>query len=78
MPVNNRPSSRSCRMSDAPRIIYRPREDATPEDEVGALAAVFKLCLESRVRQGAAPTNRPKDAAKEIKGDCDATRIISD
>jgi hypothetical protein len=28
-----------------PRIVYRPREDATPEAELKALAAVYKFVL---------------------------------
>jgi hypothetical protein len=60
-----------------PRIVYRPREVATPEGELAALVAVYKLCLERSGIQGAAPTNHPEDAAKEIKDACDATRITS-
>ena len=31
-------------MSD-PRVSYTPREDATPEDEITALAAIYRLVL---------------------------------
>jgi hypothetical protein len=30
------------------RIIYRPREDATPEGELAALAAVYEFALRSK------------------------------
>ena len=45
---------------------YVPRPDVTPEAEISALAAIYKLCLNSsHVKKGAAPESRP-DAGKEI------------
>ena len=40
-------------MSDAPRITYSTRPDATPETEVSALAVIYKLCLESHAKKNA-------------------------
>jgi hypothetical protein len=34
-------------MSDAPRLVYSPRPDATPEAERSALAAVYRFILDS-------------------------------
>ena len=55
-------------MIQAPRIAYRARDDATSEAEVSVLAAIYKLCLESRAKHEAAPESRPDDA-KEIMND---------
>jgi hypothetical protein len=51
-------------MSDAPRITYSSRPDATPETELSALAAIYKLCLENHVKKEAAPESRPDDGTK--------------
>jgi len=32
-------------MSNAPRIVYTPCTDSTPEDELNALAAVYRFLL---------------------------------
>jgi len=41
---------------------YVPRPDVTPEAEISALAAIYKLCLNSsHVKKGAAPESRPDD-----------------
>jgi hypothetical protein len=50
------------------RITYAPRPDATPEAEISALAAIYKLCISSHERKEAAPESRPDDRNK-IKGD---------
>jgi hypothetical protein len=34
-----------------PRIVYRPREDATPEGELSTLSAVYKFVI-SQARRG--------------------------
>lgn len=49
----------------SPRIMYAPRPDATPEAELGALAAIYKLCLSSHA-------NRSATGVASTKGD-DAT-----
>jgi hypothetical protein len=36
-------------MSDAPRISYAPRPDATPEGELNALASVYRVRLGRRL-----------------------------
>ena len=48
-------------MTDAPRLVYRPRPDTTPEGELNALASVYRFLLERRA--GKTPTDeslRPK------------------
>ena len=34
-------------MGSAPRIMYTPRGDATPEGEINALAACYRIILDS-------------------------------
>jgi hypothetical protein len=46
----------------SPRITYTPRPDATPEGELTALAAVYRLILDSKK---AAPESRPDDMRKD-------------
>ena len=46
----------------SPRITYTPRPDATPEGEVNALAAVYRLILDSKK---AFPESRPDDVRKD-------------
>jgi len=53
-------------MSDAPPIVYRPREDATTEGELSALAYAYRLILDSSAnKKTAEPTPEPdsRDAA---------------
>ncbi len=58
-----------------PRIAYTPRQNATPESEAAALAAVYSLVLRAyEDRKKAVPTDGPDDA-KEIK-DARATEPI--
>ena len=52
---------------DKPSISYVPRSDATPEAELNALAAIYKLCISSHARKEAAPESRPD--AKVFKND---------
>jgi hypothetical protein len=33
-------------MRDTPELVYTARPDATPKDEVDALAAIYSLCLQ--------------------------------
>jgi hypothetical protein len=44
-------------MSD-PRVFYSPREDATPEGELTALAAVYAFVLQAHRQKAAAPATR--------------------
>jgi hypothetical protein len=55
-------------MSHAPRVLYRPREDASAEGELNALASVYAFCLhkhQERKKGGAATA---PDARKESNG----------
>lgn len=61
-------------MSSETRITYRPREDATADGELNALAAVFRFCLfESSVSIEGGPDTAPDNDAKESKNDCAVT-----
>lgn len=53
---------------DSTRITYRPRPDATPEDEVRALAEAYRFILQAseEKKKGARPGTLD-DAKKEIK-----------
>ena len=48
------------------RITYVPRTDATPETELSALAAIYKVCLESRANKEPVPESRPDDAERNL------------
>ena len=52
---------------DDPRLEYLPREDATPEGELAALAAVYAFIIQAHVRKKAAAptTRRRKEVAPE-------------
>jgi hypothetical protein len=52
-------------MSNAPRIIYRPREDTTAEGELHALSEIYKFVL---AKQKAAGRAAPNDA-EDLKND---------
>jgi hypothetical protein len=43
-------------------VVYSPRPDATPEDELSALAAVYKFILDHRAEKGATRPGGPDDA----------------
>jgi hypothetical protein len=58
------------------RITYTPHQDATPESEAAALAAVYSLVLRAyEDRKKAVPADGPDDA-KEIKDARAIKRII--
>jgi len=59
-------------MSEAPKIVYRPAPGATPEDEVRALTAAYRLLLDSHERKKAAHTSRP---GNDPEGDYDARTV---
>jgi hypothetical protein len=49
---------------DDPRLEYLPREDATPEGELAALAAVYAFIIQAHERKkAAAPAN---EKGKEV------------
>ena len=52
-------------MTQTPRIVYRTRDDATPDGELSALAAIYQLCIRRHARKEAAPESRPDDARKD-------------
>ena len=60
-------------MSDARRVTYTPRSDATPEGELNALSNVYRFVLDCHVKKEAAPASGPDNEAKEFKHDCPAT-----
>ena len=49
-----------------PRLIYTPRSDVTPEDELNALAAVYKFLLDRHVGKDAADRSTPSHKRKEV------------
>ncbi len=63
-------------MSETPRITYRARDEAIPEGELNALAAVYKFVLDCHAQKEGGATTAPADAMKGSKHDR-ATSIIS-
>jgi hypothetical protein len=62
----------------SPAVTYAQRHDATPEAEISALAAIYRLCLESHTqKRGRLPDKSgPDDAKERSKDDSSAkTRI---
>ena len=53
-------------MTQTPLLVYRARDDATPEGELHALAACYRMILDS-AKKGTAtsPVSRPDDARKD-------------
>ncbi len=47
-----------------PKIIYRPRRDATAEAEHGALAAVYRFILDCQAKNKGGPPTAPDDGKK--------------
>ncbi len=50
--------------ADGPRIEYRPRPDATPEDEVRVLAGVYAFLIEHAEPKKDACTERDVEGAE--------------
>jgi len=63
-----------------PSITYTPRPDATPERELSALAAIYKLCINSHGKKSAvgAGYTDGDDAKARSKDDSSAKSIIQD
>jgi hypothetical protein len=62
-------------MTQAPRIVYLARDDATPQTELSALATVYRLVLNSANKNAAGVTSTNGDDAKErSQDDSSATR----
>lgn len=49
----------------SPRVTYYARPDATPEDELHALATVYRFVLERHARKKGGPETAPEDARKD-------------
>jgi hypothetical protein len=54
-------------MSDAPRIVYSPRPDATPETERSVLASVYRFILDCQICEKGGPAIAPNAYAKEFE-----------
>ncbi len=49
-------------MSDAPRLVYSGHSDISPETEIAALAAIYRICLErSHAKKKAAGVTNTND-----------------
>ena len=53
-------------VSNASRITYTPRPDATPESELSALAAVYKFLLDLHTGRDAADRSTQSYVRKEV------------
>ena len=51
-------------MSSNPRLVYTPRQDATPEGELNALASVYRFIFDSYAKKKATRTGGPDDAER--------------
>ena len=59
----------------SPQITYTPRSDTTPEAEVSALAAVYRLVIDRAMQNAASVSSTNGDDAKErSKDDSSATQ----
>ncbi len=61
------------------RFVYTPRPDATPEGELSALAAVYRLILDHAKKNAAGMTSTNGDDAKKgsLKHEVRATQKYS-
>ncbi len=63
------------------RITYTPRPDATPEGELNALAAVYRIILDCYAKKNAAgrlPSPDGHNAEERFKNDSSAETSIHD
>jgi len=51
-------------MTQTPRIVYRTRDDATPEAEISTLANIYRLVLDSAYKNAANVTSTNGDDAE--------------
>ena len=63
-------------MSNASRITYTPRTDATPESELSALAAVYKFLLNRHMEKKAAGISGGEEHARKESKDVSRNRTI--
>ena len=54
----------------SPRIMYRPRPDATSEEELKALSASYAFILQAHQekQKGGGAATEPDDEAKSLRG----------
>ena len=52
-----------------PRIVYRPRPDASPESELNALAAVYKFLLDRHAYKDIGDRSTQSHTRKEVSAD---------
>jgi hypothetical protein len=58
------------------RIVYRARDDATPQAEMAALVAIYKICLESYAKKGTTRPGSPEDVKGRSESDFHAKTSI--
>jgi hypothetical protein len=56
-------------MTQTPRIVYRARDDATPEAQASALSNIYRLILGGAESRGRLPDKNAPDDAKGPKHD---------
>ena len=61
-----------------PLLVYSPREDATPEGELAALAAVYRFVLERHERKKGTGTERGGDGVEEAAAPSCIRGILSE
>jgi hypothetical protein len=67
-------------MTEAPRVAYRSRTDATREGEANALGAIYRFVLDCHAKRNAAgvTSTNGDDAKERYQSDSSAERIIPD
>jgi hypothetical protein len=55
-------------MTETSRVVYRPRESATLEAELSALAAIYAFILNKKAAEPAPDPDRSNDAAMVTNG----------
>jgi hypothetical protein len=67
-------------MIETPRIAYRARNDATPDAEISALAAIYKLCISKHVvsKNAGGASHTAGDDAMKGSSDDRARNIIQE
>ncbi len=63
-------------MSDASRLIYIPRPDATPEGELNSLASIYAFVLKCGQERRKAGDRNAGDGMKGLEHDHPAQRIL--
>ena len=55
-------------MTQTPRIVYRARDDATPEAEISTLANIYRLVLDSANKNAADVTSTNGTSVRNSEG----------